>query len=365
MDRLDRVAAWLKENNHSFAFIHSTPNVFYLSGFYTDPHERLLGMFVFPEKEPFLVCPGMEESQARDAGWKFEIIGYSDSDNPWELIQEAINKRGIKETSSVAIEKELLSYERAEQLMKLFPGLRFASVEDKLNQMRLIKDSKELEMMKEAAKLADFGVETGVKALYEGCTEMEVLAKIEYELKKKGVREMSFSTMVLFGEKAGQPHGNPGDRKLKRGDLVLFDLGVVLNGYTSDITRTFAYKEANNKQKEIYETVLKAQLASLEKCKEGTRLGDLDKTARDIISDGGYGDYFPHRIGHGIGIDVHEFPSMSQNNNGTLQKGMTFTIEPGIYVPEIGGVRIEDEIVITDSGYKTLTSYPKELQIIG
>ncbi len=362
--RLENFSNWLKEAGQTFAFVHSSSNVFYLSNFECEPHERLLGLFIFPDAEPFLVCPGMEVSQARDAGWKHEIIGHGDADDPWEFIHNALKSRGIKEANQVAIEKETLSYGRAEQIMKRYPSVSFTSAEEKLHELRLIKDEQELEILRRAAELADFGVETGVKALQEGCTEMEVLATIEYELKKKGIREMSFSTMVLFGEKAGQPHGNPGDRKLKRGDLVLFDLGVVLDGYCSDITRTVAYKEVNEKQKEIYDVVLNAQLETLNISQPGTRLGDLDKTARRIIADAGYGDQFPHRIGHGIGIEVHEYPSMSENNDSLLVEGMTYTIEPGIYVPEVGGVRIEDDVLVTKTGYETLTKYPKELQII-
>ncbi|MBF0707342.1 aminopeptidase P family protein [Alkalihalobacillus hwajinpoensis] len=362
--RLENFSNWLGETGQTFAFVHSSSNVFYLSNFECEPHERLLGLFIFPDAEPFLVCPGMEVSQARDAGWKHEIIGHGDADDPWEFIHDALKSRGIKEANQVAIEKETLSYGRAEQIMKRYPSVSFTSAEEKLHELRLIKDEQELEILRRAAELADFGVETGVKALQEGCTEMEVLATIEYELKKKGIREMSFSTMVLFGEKAGQPHGNPGDRKLKRGDLVLFDLGVVLDGYCSDITRTVAYKEVNEKQKEIYDVVLNAQLETLNISQPGTRLGDLDKTARQIIADAGYGDQFPHRIGHGIGIEVHEYPSMSENNDSLLVEGMTYTIEPGIYVPEVGGVRIEDDVLVTKTGYETLTKYPKELQII-
>ncbi|PFG11939.1 M24 family metallopeptidase [Bacillus sp. es.036] len=362
--RLESFSNWLGDTGQTFAFVHSSSNVFYLSNFECEPHERLLGLFIFPDAEPFLVCPGMEVSQARDAGWEHEIIGHGDADDPWEFIHDALKKRGVTEANQVAIEKETLSYGRAEQVMKRYPSVSFTSAEEKLHELRLIKDEQELEILRRAAALADFGVETGVKALQEGCTEMEVLATIEYELKKKGIREMSFSTMVLFGEKAGQPHGHPGDRKLKRGDLVLFDLGVVLDGYCSDITRTVAYKEVNEKQKEIYDVVLNAQLETLTISQPGSRLGDLDKTARQIIADAGYGDQFPHRIGHGIGIEVHEYPSMSENNDSLLVEGMTYTIEPGIYVPEVGGVRIEDDVLVTKTGYETLTKYPKELQII-
>ncbi|WRP04642.1 Xaa-Pro peptidase family protein [Rossellomorea aquimaris] len=361
--RIEMLKNWLKEENIDAAFINSTENVFYLTNFHTDPHERLMGLFVFPDAEPFVVVPGMETRQVKDAGWINEVIGYSDHENPWEFIQQAIQRRGI-DGRRVAFENEVVTYGRSQAFINMFNSPNIVNVEDKLNEMRVVKDEGEIAIMRRAAEMADFGVEVGVSALQEGITEMEVLAKIEYELKKKGIREMSFSTMVLFGEKAGDPHGNPGDRKLKAGDFVLFDLGVVLEGYTSDITRTFAYKSVSDKQKEIYNTVLKAELASLGASKPGNRIGDLDQIARDIITEAGYGDYFPHRIGHGLGINVHEFPSMSHLNNGILKEGMTYTIEPGIYVPEIGGVRIEDDVLITKDGYETLTKFPKELQII-
>jgi Xaa-Pro dipeptidase len=362
--RLERLQNWLKEEKVDVAFINSTENVFYLTNFYTDPHERLMGLVVFQDREPFVVVPGMEARQVKAAGWEYEVIGYADHEDPWIFIEKAIKSRGIEKASTVALEKEVLSYGRGESLLTILEGAKAVNAEDILNEMRVVKDEKEIEIMRRAAKMADFGVQVGVEALQEGITEMEVLAKIEYELKKKGIREMSFSTMVLFGEKAGDPHGNPGDRKLKAGDFVLFDLGVVLEGYTSDITRTVGYKSLTDQQKEIYNTVLKAEMASLEASKPGNRIGDLDQIARDIITDAGYGDHFPHRIGHGLGINVHEFPSMSHLNDGILQEGMTYTIEPGIYVPEIGGVRIEDDVLITKDGYETLTNYPKELQII-
>ena len=361
--RLEILKAWLKEESIDAAFINSTENVFYLTSFHTDPHERLMGLFVFPDADPFVVVPGMEARQVKDAGWSSEVVGYSDHEDPWGFIKQAIQTRGIDGTK-VAFENEVVTYGRSQAFLSMFNSPAVVNVEDKLNEMRLVKDESEIEIMRRAAEMADFGVEVGVGELKEGITEMEVLAKIEYELKKKGIREMSFSTMVLFGEKAGDPHGNPGDRTLKAGDFVLFDLGVVLEGYTSDITRTFAYKSVSEKQKDIYNTVLKAELASLEASMPGNRIGDLDQIARDIITDAGYGDFFPHRIGHGLGINVHEFPSMSHLNDGILKEGMTYTIEPGIYVPELGGVRIEDDVLITEDGHVTLTKYPKELQII-
>ncbi|WP_138420548.1 M24 family metallopeptidase [Aquibacillus sediminis] len=362
--RLQSLTNWLNEENIEVAFINSTENVYYLSNFYTDPHERLMGVFVFKQAQPLFVLPAMEVNQLKNAGWQYEIIGYSDHENPWDMIQTSLESRKLAKANAVALEKEVLSFSRTESFLQFFPEANIVSVEDKLNQMRVVKEENEIATIKQATEMADYGVQVGVNALQEGITEMEVLAKIEYELKKKGIREMSFSTMVLFGEKSGDPHGNPGDRKLKAGDMVLFDLGVVLDGYCSDITRTVAFKSVSDKQKEIYNTVLKAELAALEACKPGARIGDLDTVARNVITEAGYGEYFPHRIGHGMGINVHEFPSMSHLNDGILKEGMVFTIEPGIYLPGIGGVRIEDDVLITKDGFETLTIFPKELQII-
>ncbi|MCP3031013.1 Xaa-Pro peptidase family protein [Halobacillus sp. A1] len=362
--RLNILSTYLKKQDIEVAFLNSPENFFYLTGFLTDPHERLLGLLVFQEHHPIAVLPKMEEEQLRDSGWSYDVIGYSDHEDPWTLIGDKLNEINIKHVHKAGIEKQVLSYGRSESFLNLFSGASVADLEAQLNDMRVVKDPQEIEYIRGAAQLADYGVQAGLEALKEGVTEMEVLASIEYELKKKGVSAMSFSTMVLFGEKSGHPHGNPGDRKLKKGDFVLFDLGVVWKGYTSDITRTFAYQAITDEQQAIYETVKQALEASLAISKPGTRIGDLDSAARDVITKAGYGHLFPHRIGHGLGINVHEFPSMSHLNDGVLKEGMTYTIEPGIYDPNIGGVRIEDDVLVTESGCETLTKTPTKLNIV-
>ncbi|MGD6943469.1 M24 family metallopeptidase [Cytobacillus gottheilii] len=361
--KLHSVSEWMKENNIQFSFITSSENVFYLSGFFSDPHERLLGLAVFQDAEPFLVCPAMEIEDAKQAGWNHEIIGYSDIENPWEKVQQAVKKR-VAQISTAAIEKEHMNVERYEAITQLFSGAQFVSAEDKLRKLRMVKDEQELEIIREACALADYAIEVGCSEIAEGKTELDVLAAIEYALKKKGVNEMSFSTMVLTGANGASPHGTPGMTQMKKGDLVLFDLGVVWKGYCSDITRTVAFGDINDKQKEIYDTVLKAQLAAVEASKPGMTAADIDLTARNIIREAGYGEYFPHRLGHGLGISVHEYPSLTETNPLQLEKGMVFTIEPGIYVPGVAGVRIEDDLAVTENGVEVLTKFPKELQII-
>lgn len=357
------LSQWMKEKDIEMSFLTSTESVFYLSGFYSDPHERLLGVAVFQEEEPFLICPAMEKEDAKKAGWPYEIIGYSDIENQWGIVQKAVSKR-VNKVTQIGIEKEHMNVERYEELTKLFPGTSFVSAEEKLRKLRMVKDEKELSTIKEACALADYAIEVGCSEIKEGKTELEVLAAIEFALKKKGVAAMSFSTMVLTGANGASPHGNPGQTKIQKGDLVLFDLGVVVDGYCSDITRTVAYGDISDKQREIYDTVLKAQLAAVEASKPGVACSEVDLTARKIIADAGYGEYFPHRLGHGLGISVHEYPSLTETNNLLLEKGMVYTIEPGIYVPGVAGVRIEDDVYVTENGVEILTKFPKELQTI-
>ncbi len=361
--RLDKLTSWLIEEHIDAAFITSTENVFYLTGFHCEPHERLLGLFVFQNEEPILICPKMEEVKVRDAGWNYRTIAYTDNDHPWEMIHHAISQYDIT-ISILAVEKEHLNVGRYEVLREMFLETGFVSAEEKLHSLRLLKDDKELKALREAAAMADEAIEIGVASIKEGRSELEILSIVETEIKKKGINKFSFNTMVLTGENTAAPHGIPGLNKVEKGNFVLFDLGVVIDGYCSDISRTVAFGSVTGAQKDIYYSVLKAQIAALEACKPGVRIGELDQISRTIISEAGYGEYFTHRLGHGLGIGVHEFPSIIDSNNLPLEPGMCFTIEPGIYKPSVGGVRIEDDVFITKDGVEILTKYPKELIIL-
>ena len=353
----------MRDENLDAAFITTPDNVFYLSGFKSNPHERLLGVMVFKVAEPFVICPLMEVPDVKATGWPFEVVGHADTEDAWDIVVKAVHKRGLAPTS-VAIEKSHLTVERLERMNGLFPGAKFSRLDEQLNTMRVIKDADELMHLRKAAELADYAIEIGCKEIAEGKTELEVLMAIEFELKKKGVQKMSFETMVLSGPKTASPHGTPGDRKIQKGDFILFDLGVVYNGYCSDITRTVAFGEPTEAQREIYETVRRAEQAAVDLVRPGVKAMELDKAARDVITDAGYGEYFTHRLGHGLGISVHEYPSITGTNEFVLTEGMVFTIEPGIYHPDITGVRIEDDVVVTADGVEVLTKFPKELQII-
>ncbi len=363
MTKINQISTYLKEHNIDAAFITTPDNVFYVSDFRSNPHERLLGVLIFQDAEPLMILPKMEVPDAKNAGWNFDVVGHQDTDQPWQLLKQAIENRKITPLQ-IAIEKSHMTVERLEAIQELYPDVTFTRLDDRLNSMRVVKDANELAILREAAAYADYAIEVGVSEIAEGKTELEILTAIELALKKKGISHMSFDTMVLSGPKTASPHGKPGDRKIQKGDLVLFDLGVIYKGYCSDITRTVAFGEPSTKQKEVYETVRKAEQAAVDAVKPGVKAMELDKIARDIITEAGYGEFFTHRLGHGLGISVHEFPSVTGNNEMELSEGMVFTIEPGIYDPSITGVRIEDDVVVTKDGVEVLTKYPKELVIL-
>ena len=362
MSKQNQLQQYLVENEWDAAFITTPDNVFYFSNFKSDPHERLLGVMVFKDAEPFLICPKMEIPDVVAAGWSYEVIGHEDTQNAWDVVANAVKARNVS-FNTLAIEKSHLTVERLEAIQERFDTLKFTNIDEKVNALRICKDEEELVKLRKAAQLADFAIEVGCNAIAEGKTEMEILNTIESAIKAKGYA-MSFNTMVLAGEKTASPHGTPGDRKIQKGDFILFDLGVIYEGYCSDITRTVAFGQPNEEQMKIYNTVRRANEAAIEAVKPGVRAMDLDKISRDIITDAGYGEYFTHRLGHGLGISVHEFPSITGTNEMTLQPGTVFTIEPGIYKSDAAGVRIEDDVVVTNDGVEVLTKFTKELVIL-
>ncbi|GGJ96757.1 Xaa-Pro dipeptidase [Lentibacillus kapialis] len=363
MERLNTLYNRLKHNDLDSILVTSSANFYYLSNYYTDPHERLIAVYVSQYHDPLMIIPALEKDDAKHVGWEYNMISYTDSEDPWELFYQFL-KRNESIPKSTAVEHNHLTVERFNQVKSILPATEFSDAQELLANLRLIKDQQEYAKLKQAAELADFGIKTGVEAIHSHMSELEIIAKIEYELKKQGVQQMSFSTMALSGAKTASPHGTPSMKKIEQGDLVLFDLGVVFEGYCSDISRTVAYKSVSSEQEHIYHTVLEAETKALQASRNGTTVGEIDLAARRYIEQAGYGDYFLHRIGHGLGIETHEYPSMHSQNRLELQNGMCYTIEPGIYVPGQGGVRIEDMVFMTDDGAEALTKFPKELQIV-
>ena len=362
-ERTNQISEFLKEQGIDLAVVTSKANVFYFSGVYAEPHERVMAVLVDVTGKHVLFCPALEASIVAASPWEEDVVTYEDHENPFDRLAELF-ATFEHSNNRIGIEGEHMTFSRYQELSSRLENAAILDIGESLQALRLKKTPEEIAILQEAATLADEAIEIGKQAIRPGITEIEVIAEIEYEMKKKGVREMSFDTLVLFGANSADPHGVPGDRVIQEGDFVLFDLGVVWKGYCSDITRTFIYGEANEEQKKIYETVRQALEAATEASQIGTTLGSLDKAARDVITNAGYGQYFTHRVGHGLGIEVHEFPSLASNNLLTAEAGIVYTLEPGIYVPGVGGVRIEDDIHLTAEGPVALTRTPKHLQSI-
>lgn len=348
----NEITTFLNEKNVDAAWITTPLNIFYLTCYLSEPHERLFSLLITKDGEETLFCPKMEVEEAKNAGFKGDIVGYLDTESAFDLIEERTYK-------TFAIESEHLSVKRFREVEKAFNVEKFEDIDQVLKDVRNIKTQNEIELLHEAAKYADLAIKAGAEKLAEGVTEIEVLNHIETTMKQHGISKMSFDTMVLFGDHAAAPHGTPGDRKLQNNEYVLFDLGVIYKGYCSDITRTIAFGTPPEKAQEIYNIVLEANKKAIDIIKPGVKISECDKVARDIISNAGYGDYFPHRLGHGLGLSVHEFPDISSVNTDTFKEGMVLTVEPGIYVPGVAGVRIEDDIVVTKDGHEFLTGYEK------
>jgi Xaa-Pro aminopeptidase len=267
----------------------------------------------------------------------------------------------------VAFDSKFTSYHTYKSVAKKLNGTTLIPLEAPLQKIRSIKDSLEETALSEAADLGSRGYQYVISLLKEGISEIEVATELEIFWKREGASKPAFDINVSFGANSSMPHHRAGTTRLKRGDPVLMDIGVTLNYYNSDMTRVLFFGEPSSEMKEVYLTVKDAQQAALALCKPGAVVGDLDRAARDLITERGYGKNFTHSLGHGIGLEVHEYPILRSSapfKDAVLQPGMAITIEPGVYLSDIGGVRIEDTIFITESGHRNLTNLPKELHIL-
>ena len=273
----------------------------------------------------------------------------------------------VAEGHRVGYEADYVSVNQLKALEKACPeGVTLVPVGGVIEEIRLVKDEVELSKLTEVAEIGVRALDSLVKAgeLRAGRTEREVAADLEYRMRQLGSERVSFDTIVASGPNSALPHYGAGERTIAEGDLVTIDFGAHREGFNSDMTRTFAIGEPDDFSREIYQIVLGAQLAGVAAAVPGADLVDVDKACRDVIEAAGYGEYFVHSTGHGIGLEVHEAPSAARTGTGTLAENMTLTIEPGIYVPGRGGVRIEDTLIITAGAPRVITEWPKELVIL-
>lgn len=356
MTKITQIQDFLKKNEAQLAVFSDPITVNYLTGFACEPHERQMFLFIYDQQAPVLFVPALEIARAKKFV-SFSVFGYMDSENPWEKLSAVLPNTNAKRIYG---EFDHLNVTKFQGLQTVFRG-HFENLTPFIQGMRLIKSADEIEKMMVAGEFADKAVKVGFDNISLEATETDIIAQIEFEMKKQGISKMSFETMVLTGDNAADPHGIPGTNKIENNALLLFDLGVETLGYTSDMTRTVAVGKPDQFKLDIYNLCLEAQLTAQEFVKPGVTAAEVDAAARNVIEKAGYGEYFNHRLGHGLGMDVHEFPSIMAGNDMVIQEGMCFSIEPGLYIPGKVGVRIEDCGHVTKNGFQAFTQTPKEL----
>ncbi|MBD2869540.1 M24 family metallopeptidase [Paenibacillus arenilitoris] len=354
-DRVKRLRQALEEQGLEAILIGSAHNRRYVSGFTGSS-----GMVLVTSSESYLLTDFRYRMQAPQQAAGFQIVEHGPS--PIEDVRELLRQNNL---TKLAFEQEHVVYSEYAAWSKALAGVALQPAAGIVERLRMIKDAAELQIMQEAADLADHTFGHVQQLIRTGVRETDIALEMEVYMRSRGATSSSFDTIVASGERSALPHGVASDRVIGANEFVKLDFGAYYNGYCSDLTRTVVVGKPSEKHREIYNIVLEAQLHALAHIKPGMSGREADALARDIITKYGYGDQFGHGTGHGLGMEIHEAPRLSKLSDTILTPGMTVTVEPGIYVPGFGGVRIEDDIVITDTGIKILTSSPKELITLG
>lgn len=354
-ERVRRLRQLLADQNFEAIVIGSEYNRRYISGFTGSS-----GMVLITSSDCYLLTDFRYRTQAPQQATGFQIVEHGPS--PINDIRELLQAQKI---NKLAFEQDHIVYSEFVVWGKTLQGIALELVSGLVEQLRMTKDAAELQIMQEAADLADDTFKHIQKLIRPGVREIDIALEMEVYMRSHGATSSSFETIVASGERSALPHGVASERVIGTNEFVKLDFGAYYNGYCSDITRTVVVGTPTDKHHEIYNIVLEAQLNALEHIKPGMSGREADALARDVITKYGYGDLFGHGTGHGLGMEIHEAPRLSKLSDTILTPGMTVTVEPGIYVPGFGGVRIEDDIVITESGIKILTSSPKDLIILG
>jgi Xaa-Pro aminopeptidase len=367
-ERINRLTAALQTAQLGGAVLMPDANLQYLTGLHFHPGKRLnLAIFPADGAAPALVLPAMELNQARNStDLPFQFFPWADEDGPVAALAAALAAvyGPALHAHPLAIEHPVMRVSELRALEAATPNLQTVDATPIFTALRLTKDSAELALISEAVRILEQGLENALQQLRPGMSERAFSRLLTDALLNSGAEAESFPNLVASGPNGANPHHNNGDRTFQPGDLVIIDCGARYHGYISDITRTVAIGTPSPAAQAIYDLVLQANRAGCAASGPGKTGAEIDAAARNIITYAGYGEYFIHRTGHGIGIDVHEPPYIMAGNHTPLPVGATFTVEPGIYLPDQLGVRIEDNLVITTAGAQVLTTFPRELRII-
>lgn len=356
--RTARVLERLKGAGLDGVVLMPGPNLFYLSGLKLHVSERPILVCYTTDGRFALLLPGFESGRAAQVVPDAELYTYSDELGP-EPAFVALAQGLALDGKRIAVEYQNMRVLELRALEAAAPDAEFVSLEQSLPGMRASKDERELAALRVAIEITEQALTAMLSWPVVGWSERRLAERLTAEMMEGGADSVAFM-IVVAGPNGADPHAGPSDRPLQPGDLVTIDCGAVHNEYTADITRTFAVGEIEDRLCEIYEVVRQANAAGRAAVKPGVSAQEIDRAARAVIEAAGYGQYFTHRTGHGLGIETHEPPYMVEGNELCLEPGMVFTVEPGVYVPGLGGVRIEDDVVVTAEGGESLTSFPRE-----
>ena len=352
----------LQKSDLDAVILNPGPSLIYLTGLHFHLSERPV-LAIFPKNESLtLFLPELEMAKVNDLDYPRKPFPYQEDPKTWsDVLTFALAESGLK-SGKIGIEPLSLRFLELDLLQDAIPKVDFLSADDIIASLRIQKDETEIDYMQEAVDIAQEALKSTLPIIKPGITEEEIARELSIQLIKHGSNpHLPFFPIVSSGPNSANPHAAPSSRALMQGDLLVIDYGANVKGYVSDITRTFAIGQIDSKYYEIATVVLEANRAAHRITKPGITANAVDEAARSIIEAAGYGEYFIHRTGHGLGLEGHEPPYIRKDNQLILKPGMTFTIEPGIYIPKENGIRIEDNIVVTSDGVRTLTSLPREL----
>lgn len=354
--RVENLRKLFAENGFDAVLMANPANIYYYTGFYGDDSKLLIS-----RDYSALLTDGRYTEQANKECPDVPLLVQGADNGTWyELLALACKDYNI---TNIAFEGNFVTFFEYKKMRDNLPNVKLADADGIISHARLIKDEKEIELLREVASIGDKVLKSVEKYFKPGITEKELAREIDYAFMAFGCDGLSFPTIVAAGENGAKPHAKPSEYQFKAGDFVTVDMGGRYKGYCGDMTRTIVIGFADDRHKELYELVLSAQDYAEKNIHAGMTGGEADFLARKILTDAGYGEYFSHSLGHGVGLEIHEAPTLRPNDKYILKVGNVVTVEPGLYIGGFGGLRIENTVLITENGAVPLNKYPKNMKV--
>jgi Xaa-Pro dipeptidase len=363
--RLNRLHQLMDKAEFDAVAINPGPSFTYITGMRFHLMERPTVLLISQKADPILVLPKLEALKIQQCPLPIVDFTYDDNPDNWQVaFNDAAKKAGL-DGKQIGVEANRLRFLELQFLQTAAPDARFLAAGSAMDDLRIHKDRQEVEYMRHAVDIAQKALTATLPYIGVGVSERTIASELMLQLLRAGSdSDFPFSPIVSGGPNGANPHASPTNRELQSGDLLVIDWGSSYGGYVSDLTRTFAIGDVDEEMRKIHSLVVEANSAGRNAARPGNSAGDVDQAARNVIERAGYGEYFTHRTGHGLGMEGHEHPYVYAENRRGLEEGMAFTVEPGIYLPGVNGVRIEDNIVITANGAESLSTFPRDLQTL-